>query len=190
MYMDIFSFSDEELVTYIRDENKEAFAHLIDRYEPKLIRYITYLVNDDEKAKDIVQDTFIKVYVNLNNFQVNKKFSSWVYRIAHNEAINLINKEKKLVNFDTTNLLDELVSTFKKQEEVIFEEELVNDLKEVLTSIDSKYKDILVLYLLEQKGYEEISEILRIPTSTVGTRIKRGKIQVQNLLKQKGYGRY
>lgn len=186
--MDISSLSDNDLVCYVRDKDKQAFAYIIERFESRLSRYVMYIVNDLEGSKDIVQEVFIKGYINLASFDINSKFSSWIYRIAHNEAINYINKNKKFVNFDTTNLLNELVSTFKKPEEVIFDEELILNFKEVINKIEKKYSEVLILYILEQKSYEEISYILRTPTSTVGTRIKRGKILLQSLMKEKGYG--
>ena len=87
-------YSDEELVEIIKSKDKEIFAEIIKRYEKKLLRYANYLLNDSDKASDVVQESFIKAYVNLNSFNNKFKFSSWIYRIVHNEAINHINKNK------------------------------------------------------------------------------------------------
>ncbi|KKQ24461.1 MAG: RNA polymerase sigma-70 factor, ECF subfamily [Candidatus Roizmanbacteria bacterium GW2011_GWC1_37_12] len=89
--------SDEELITKIRTKDKELYAEIIRRYEAKLLRYANYLINDKDKAADIVQEAFIKAYINLNGFEVKKKFSSWIYRIVHNQAVNFIKKNKKEV---------------------------------------------------------------------------------------------
>ena len=102
--LELSKLSDEEVVEITRTKNKETYAEIIKRYQKKLMRYATYLLNDDDKAADVVQESFIKAYENLNSFNSNKKFSSWIYRIVHNQAINLINKHKKetpmLDNFD------------------------------------------------------------------------------------------
>ena len=92
--------TDEEIVEIVKNENKESYAHIIKRYQDKLIRYAEYLIGDPDKASDAVQDSFIKAYINLNGFDVKKKFSSWIYRIVHNEAINLIDKNKKTIKLD------------------------------------------------------------------------------------------
>ena len=93
--LDLSKLSDEEVVEITRIKNKEAYAEIIKRYQGKLMRYAKYLVSDDERASDAVQDAFIKAYINLNSFDTKRKFSSWIYRIVHNETMNLMNKHKK-----------------------------------------------------------------------------------------------
>ena len=85
--------SDEEIVK-LTVENKEHFGVLVDRYQAKLTRYITRLgVRDPEDQSDVLQDIFLKTYRNINGFDTSLKFSSWVYRIAHNEAISWYRKK-------------------------------------------------------------------------------------------------
>ena len=102
-------FSDEKIVEIVKKDN-EVYAEIIKRYKEKLLRYATYLTKNEERAADVVQNTFIKVYVNLNGFNTKKKFSSWIYRIVHNEAMNMIKKYKKEVkmseNFERDSGID------------------------------------------------------------------------------------
>ena len=177
---EITKLRDEELVIKITSKDKELYKELVDRYQKKLMRYITYLISDEEKAADVVQDAFIKAYVNLNGFNTSKKFSSWIYRIAHNEALNLIKKTKKEFsmpdNFDiggNTNL-----------EEEYSKKELINMVNTCINSIPVKYSEVLVLYYMEEKSYEEISDILRIPMGTVATRLNRGKEWMKKICKR------
>src|SRR3990167_9965556 len=93
-------FTDEQLIEEVRSNNKELYVHIVERYQNKLMRYITYLIHDEQKAADIVQETFIKAYVNLNGFNINKKFSSWIYRIAHNETMNMFSRYKNQTSLD------------------------------------------------------------------------------------------
>ncbi|MDD5681357.1 MAG: sigma-70 family RNA polymerase sigma factor, partial [Candidatus Omnitrophica bacterium] len=79
----------------VRTKNKEVYAEIIKRYQTKLIRYATYITNDGSMGADAVQESFTKAYVNLNSFNIKKKFSSWIYRIVHNETMNIINKQKR-----------------------------------------------------------------------------------------------
>ena len=95
---DILKLSDEKIVELVRKKDKELYIHIIKRYQDKLMRYASYLTGEEHNAADIVQESFIKAYVNLNGFNTKKKFASWIYRIVHNEAINLINKQKKQVS--------------------------------------------------------------------------------------------
>ena len=89
---DISRLKDQEIVDLIRTKDKELYSELVKRYEDKLMRYALSIVGNEQKAADVVQQSFIKAYVNLQSFNLKKKFSSWIYRIVHNEAINEIKK--------------------------------------------------------------------------------------------------
>ena len=173
------NLGDSELVVKIRTVDKQLYAQIVDRYEEKLLRYVTYLIHDENVAADVVQNTFIKAYINLNAFDKNKKFSSWIYRISHNEAMNAIKKYHKEVkmneDFDMPSDTD-LNEEFSKNEM----KKMVNS---CLDTMPVKYSEVLVLYFLEDKSYEEIGYILRIPSGTVGTRINRGKALMKKLCK-------
>lgn len=176
MNMNLEKITDEELVNKIK-KDKNLYEELVDRYQTKLSRYINYLIHDEDVALDVVQNTFIKAYVNLNGFDTNKKFSSWIYRIAHNESMNVIKKNKKEIRID---------ENFDIPEDSNIEEEF--DKKEMskivgvcIKKLPEKYSEVLILYFLDDKSYEEISDILRIPVGTVGIRIKRGKEMMKKI---------
>lgn len=163
--------TDEEIVNKIRTSDKSLFGLIIDRYQDKLFRYANNLIKDSDKAVDIVQETFIKAFVNLNSFKIENKFSSWIYRITHNEAINIIKKYQKDVR------LPEGVD-FKSEEDIEIEfgkKETKNLIDSCLKQIPIKYSEPITLYYIEDKTYKEISDILRIPTGTVAVRINRAK---------------
>lgn len=168
--------SDEEIVVLVRT-NRDLYAEIIKRYQEKLIRYTTYLVGDYHQAEDIVQETFIKAFKNLNGFDTRKKFSSWVYRIAHNETMNVIKRDKKSVSLETQIDFDSGVNL----EEELLKKELIKHAHECLLSIPVIYREPLSLYYLEGRSYEEIGDILKIPIGTVGTRINRAKIMMKKV---------
>ena len=163
--------SDEEVVGAVRSKDKELYAEIIRRYQAKLLRYAVYLMGDDQKGADAVQEGLIKAYVNLNGFDVKKKFSSWIYRIVHNEAMNILNKQKKQVPMDERIQFESGIDL-----EVDFiKKEMNKKTHRCLQEMPLIYKEPLSLMYLEEKSYEEISDILRIPIGTVGTRINRAK---------------
>ena len=102
--------TDEELVI-LTLADQEYFLYLMKRYEQKLLAYIKRITSiSHEEAEDVLQETFIKTYLNLNNFDPDLKFSSWIYRIAHNEVINNFRKSKvrpSLINFEDNDVFIE-----------------------------------------------------------------------------------
>ncbi len=174
--------TDEELVRLVLDNKTEVFGVLASRYEKKLLRYGRKFLYNYENIEDAVQNVFIKAYVNIRGFDVKKKFSSWIYRIAHNEFINLVKKNKKepLLFFDPDTIFsfagkNNLLKEIEREEEK-------EEIEEHLNKLKVKYREPLVLYYFEEKDYYEISDILKIPVSTVGTRLKRGRNEIKKLL--------
>lgn len=179
------TMTDEQLVLQTL-ERKEAFGVLVRRYDEKLMRYIRRLgVFRREDAEDVLQNAFIKAYRNLNGFDPKLKFSSWVYRITHNEAMTFFRSRKArpegfLVG-DGEEVLDILPSVLDIEEEAgrTIDGEVI---RKSLYSMDSKYRDVLVLRYFEEREYTEISDILQVPVSTVGTLISRAKKKLKDHL--------
>lgn len=171
--------SDERVVVEVVLD-KEAYAELVKRYEGKLLRYVKYLVGEME-ADEIVQESFIKAFVNLQGFDEKKgKFSSWIYRIVHNEAMNKV-KKKKHLSLDLNDWLKEILPgkvNIEKEYEKKEEKEMV---RRCLRDLEFRYRSVLSLYYLEDKNYEEIGEILKMPMGTVGVRLKRGKEKLKEI---------
>jgi len=175
--------TDESLVTKILSGKKELFYYLIKRYETKLRRYILRITNRKNEVDDLLQNVFIKTYKNLSTFNKELNFSSWIYRIAHNESINLIGSSfiQKFVSlpdwFD--------VGSRDEVEEKIDDEQMKKKLKNCIEKLDIKYKEPLVLFYYEEKTYEEISDILRIPVRNVGVLIHRGRLRIKKICYEK-----
>ncbi len=180
--------SDEELVRMTL-ENKNHFGVLVDRYQAKLTRYVIRLgVRDPDDQLDVLQEIFLKTYRNLNGFDSGLKFSSWVYRIAHNEAISWYRKKNVRPEGHLIGDSEEMLSFLSAKDEtadVTFDKtvnaEVVN---KALLKIDDKYREVIILRFFEHKEYEEISDILKIPVGSVGTLLHRGKKQLANALNQ------
>jgi len=174
---DISAISDEALVDIIRNSDKERYAEIIRRYQAKLVRYARAVTGDDHMGDDAVQEAFIKAYRNLNGFDTKKKVSSWMYRIVHNEAMNMFHLWKKKEPIESAVESD---SGMRVEDEYI-RKELIRHAQACLEKMRMKYREPLTLYYMEEKSYEEISDILRIPAGTVATRINRAKGIMKNI---------
>jgi RNA polymerase sigma-70 factor (ECF subfamily) len=170
--------TDEELVE-LALKNQGNFVFLIKRYEEKLKRYIRRITNVNEfDVEDILQEIFIKVYKNLNSFDKKLKFSSWIYRIAHNHIISEARKRKARAEIfpgeDNDNILKNIESEIKIENE-IDHDFLKKNINNILNNLDVKYREVLILKYLEEKDYKEISDILKKPMGTIATLLNRAK---------------
>lgn len=182
--------TDEELVTFVKNK-KDCYVCLMERYDDKMMRYVRRISGvDEETAADIVQEVFLKVYINLNSFDTDLKFSSWLYRIAHNETINYWRRNKKKtannVSWDDNEALKNIIKDDYDTEQGVYQKITNEQVKKAIEEIDEKYRTVLVLNYLEGKSYQEIADILKKPIGTVGTLLNRAKKVLKKQLTQQG----
>lgn len=168
-------------------ENSDNFVLLINRYKAPIARYIkrrSHATAHD--IDDILQEVFIKVYRNLNDYDKTLSFSSWIYRITHNHLIDWYRKQK---NKNTVSLDDEessILGTLAgdlNADTMSNTNDTVNDVSNALDTLSPMYKDVIMLRFFEDKTYDEISDIMQIPVSAVGVRINRAKSILRKKLK-------
>ncbi len=172
------SKTDEEIAV-LALSNQAYFASLIERYQYKLMSYVLRISSFSvEEAEDVLQEVFIKVYKNLNEFDPDLKFSSWIYRITHNQVINMHRKSQARPQSGSidadTELLRKLASSLDTSRETNIKL-LKENIDKILNNIDIKYREVLVLRFLEEKDYKEISDIIKKPMGTVATLLNRAK---------------
>lgn len=183
------TLTDEEVVAQSLVD-RSYFVIIVERFENKLMRYIRRLgVSTYEDRQDILQEIFLKVYINLNGYDRGLSFSSWIYRIAHNETVSWHRKqnvrpEGHLVG-DTEELFLYIPDQSASAEYLIDAAIEAKYLKQALEVLEPKYRDPIILRFFEHKEYDEISDILKIPIGTVGTLISRGKVKLQTILATK-----
>ncbi len=187
----VADLSDEALVIKCKKE-PQYFAVLVDRYVPKLTRYIrrrSLATNGD--IDDLLQNIFIKVYRNINEYNTSLLFSSWIYRISHNEMIDWYRREKRRATLSLDDEAQDIISRLITEEDhtVRFSnEEQKQHIIKTLNTLDEKYKEILLLRFFDEKSYEEIADILKIPAGTVAVRLNRAKKQLQKSLENNPHG--
>lgn len=191
------NFKDDNEIAVKALTDPDVFALIMKKYNQPLSRYVRRLTMLSLDEVDILlQDIFIKVYENLNDFDSSLKFSSWIYRIAHNETIDFYRKHKKRIvnengkdNCDSDSIEDDDSSwIYNMAEEFDFIDELdrqidAGSVMKILNEMDDEYRNILVLRFMEDKDYNDISDILKKPPGTVATLIHRAKKQFADIAK-------
>jgi len=171
---------DNEIIKHIQKGKKNLFAIIIERYQGKLFAYLYRLIGGREEAKDLLQDVFVKAFKNIKSYDTSRNFSSWIYRIAHNESVNHIRRKglKKFISWeDVTSTKDKLVSNSTEEgaDDIWLRKEKIKEVDEVISRLPEKYRKVLLLRFYSEKSYEEIGKILKKPVNTVGTLISRAK---------------
>ncbi|MFH0930063.1 MAG: RNA polymerase sigma factor [Candidatus Moraniibacteriota bacterium] len=181
--------TDEELVA-LTIENQDFFSCLIDRYSEKLTRYIMRIsASTREDAEDLLQEIFVKAYRYINDFDQSLKFSSWIYRIAHNQVISQWRKTKsrpQVIKFEAD---EDFLKFIANDEDLALDTERKfesEEVRQLVDTLDEKYREVLVLKFIEGKDYKEISDILQKPLGTVATLINRAKKQLKKTIEEKG----
>jgi len=186
---DCIEKTDEE-VAKLALENPDFFGCLVDRYEGKLMRYISRITSiPREDSEDLLQDVFVKVYRNLHGFDAKLKFSSWIYRITHNQVVSSWRKTKsssQVLKFEGDEDYLKMLSSDEDIAENVERKFTAAEVRKIIDELDKKYREVLVLKFLEEKDYKEISDILEKPLGTVATLINRAKKQFAKISREKG----
>ncbi len=185
--------SDQELVAAARDGRETAFRELVRRYQRPVFSLIYRMVRDRELAEDLAQETFVKVLNALDSYRPEHKFSSWIFKIANNAAIDQL-RRKELDTLSLEGAPDAL--TADRQEatalqigsggETPLEElearELGSHIEQAIAALRPEYRSCILLRHVEGRPYEEIAEILGLPLGTVKTYIHRARAELRDLL--------
>jgi len=168
---------DEDVISCVL-KSPDCYSIIISRYERKLKNYILRISNiSPDEADDILQDIFIVVYQNLNSFNQELSFSSWIYRIAHNNVINHWKKNKKnqTLSIEQNKFFIETIFNENSVKIEIENNLIQEEIQMAFNALDEKYKEVLILKFWEGKDYKEISDILQKPMGSIATLINRGK---------------
>lgn len=171
------SADDKELVK-AAIKNPDEFQIIVDRYWNRLFCYVRRMFYfNQEDVEDILQEVFIKIYKYLNDYDNRMAFSTWAYQITRNTAIDEIRKRKarpETIWLENEDLVKVLKSGLNLEKEFINNEK-IEKIKEVISEMPEKYKEVLVLRFIEEKSYEEIMDIVQMPKGTVASLVNRGR---------------
>ena len=175
--------SDEQLVALVLDGQKPAFEILIERYQKQIFALAYRLGGDYDEARDMAQEAFLRIYQELPRFDISRRFFPWMYRVAHNTCINLLHKRPREIT-----PLDQILELPDDRDPSIdpdgsYEKlELNQAINSALQALPEQYRLPLVLKYLEGLGYQQISEQLELPVSTIETRLFRARGMLKKAL--------
>ena len=179
--IDYKKLSDEELIKEFQKEDTDAFKELVNRYKDKLVNFLYRFTGNRESAEDISQEAFLKLYKNKDRYIEISKFSTWFYTIAINEAKTNYRREKKhaavsINDFYRDEHEDYQIKSGDRIADEITDSEIESAIiQKAINSLGKDHREVIILRDIEGFEYEEISEILKIPTGTVRSRINRAR---------------
>lgn len=181
---------EKEIIKLILNGEKEYFKLIQKKYYSLIYNLIRKIIKDEDDIDDLVQETFIKVYNALPNFQFNFNFSSWIYKIASNNCIDFIRRKKlNFVYIDKNDESDDDEYKFDIKdpsltpEEQLQNKERSNLLKQAIKKLPKNYQQVIHLRHEEELDYQEIAERLNIPLGTVKIHLFRARKQLLDILK-------
>jgi RNA polymerase sigma-70 factor (ECF subfamily) len=171
---------DVDLVAAALSGSDRAFRSLVERHHPVAFAVVRSIIGDRDDVEDVVQEVFIKVYKGLSSYRGESKLSTWIYRIARNEALNAATRkriegdpiEEARIEAPTGSRPD---TQFEKRAER-------SELETHLAHLDETQRTVLELRYLGERSYEEIAEILDLPIGTVKSHIHRAKIELKRVM--------
>ena len=189
--MSDFELSDEILIKKFQEGDVGAYNQIVFRFKDRLLNFIYRFVNDLDLAEDLVQDTLLKLYTHKDSYQEIAKFSTWLYTIAANLARTELRKKKRRKTFSVTELSREdrefiIASSDLDPSEDLSSQNFEKSVQQALAELPDDFKTIIILRDIQELSYDEISKIVDVPLGTVKSRINRGRVKLQQLLKKKG----
>ena len=161
--------------------DKAAYEEVVASHSDKLVLTLCKLLGNIEDARDVAQDTFVKAYMNLHRFDTRRPFEPWLYRIARNQAYNLLKAKGRrpygALDGSSEEWIIKLKSETKSPLAGVLESETQKEIEKVLSGMRPEFREILALRYMERLDYEEISKKMRIPVGTVKTWLNRAKTQ-------------
>ncbi len=184
------SLPDEVLMEHVVRGSEAAFATLVERYRGRVINLVCRFISDRDRAQEIAQEVFLRVFVHRERYRPSGKFSTWMYTIAVNLAKNEIRRRVRsrgIVSLD--NLLETTGDSSRfvadhgpRPDRRLRQREIQEWVEKAMSELPEKYREVIILRDVQQLSYEEIEEVLGIPGGTVRSRINRARASLQDRL--------
>lgn len=172
---------DRELIESCMNGDRQAFEGLLVKYEKPVYNAAYRMLNSPDDARDVTQTVFLKVIENLDSYDPQYRFFSWIYRIALNESINTLKKQSRLDVLDR-----EPASETSGPEEQTGSDQMSQGMQAALMTIKAEYRTVIILKHFVDCSYEEIAQILDIPEKTVKSRLYTGRQLLKDAITRHG----
>lgn len=162
--------------------DQDAFGEIVEIYKDRIFSLCFRMLGNRHEAEDIAQEAFVRAYMNIESFQINRKFSTWLYRIATNLCIDRIRKKKpdyfldaEISGTEGLTLYSQLPADERSPEDEVETLELQETIQREILQLPEKYRSIILLRYMDDLSLNEIAEMLEMPLGTVKTRVHRGR---------------
>ncbi|MFE7063890.1 RNA polymerase sigma factor SigW [Sutcliffiella sp. NPDC057660] len=177
-------------IKQIKKGDQDAFGEIVEIFKDKIFQLVYRMTGNAHEAEDVAQEAFIRAYININSYDTNRKFSTWLYRIATNLTIDRIRKKKpdyyldaEVAGTEGLTMYSQVAADIALPEEEVESMELQSEIQKQILKLPDKYRSVIVLKYIDELSLIEISEILEIPVGTVKTRIHRGREALRQQLR-------
>jgi len=178
----MMSEQEEVWIREAQTGSKRSFSRLVEAYQRPVYNLTYRMLGSPEEAEDAAQETFLRAYARLEQYDVNHKFSTWLFSIANHHCIDRLRKRRaKYVSIDDNPVLENLEHDSPQPEEDLLNQELAAELQALLGKLDPDYRTPLVLRYWEDCSYEEIAESMGLTVSAVKSRLFRARKQIADL---------
>lgn len=169
-------------IKQVKKGDQNAFAEIVELFKDKVFQLCYRMVGNAHDAEDIAQEAFIRAYVNINSYDTNRKFSTWLYRIATNLSIDRLRKRKpdyfldaEIEGTEGLTMYSQIPSDELQPDEMVESLEFQEWIQQEINGLPVMYRSVIVLKYIEELSLKEIGDILDLPIGTVKTRIHRGR---------------
>ena len=166
--------TDDVLMQRVREGDDDAFGEIVDRYEDSLINYLTHLVRSRDRAEEIAQDAFVRLYRSAANYRERDKLGPYLFRIATNLVVSEIRRERRW-SLLLPRLHASIRTTTPTPDTNLFTSEIQRQVTAAIDRLPVNYRAPLVLFEIEEWSYEEIAKALDVRVGTVKSRISRAR---------------
>ena len=183
--------ADCDLVAFAANGSEDGFEELVRRYQRPIAAYAYRMIGDYEAALDLTQEVFIKIYGSLDRYRAEFKFSTWIYKIAHNTAIDYLRRTTGRVQGLADEIQGETYERVLESGQPSPQQESENkerraEIESVITNLPAAYRELIYLRHAHDLSYDEIAEVTNLPLGTVKNRLFRARESLRHSLKQKG----
>ncbi|KEQ22151.1 RNA polymerase sigma factor SigW [Paenibacillus tyrfis] len=182
---------DTRLAKLARSGDRAAFAELVELYKDKIYHLAYRMLHNRHEAEEIVQETFLRVYTNLERYDEQQKFSTWIYRIGTNLCIDRLRKRKINYSLDAemsdgegSDWYSALPSREETPDNQVVLSETQEQIRDSIKTLPEKYRAVVILRYLQDLSLQEISDVLAMPVTTIKTRLHRGREFLRKKLEQ------
>jgi len=189
------NFVETRLAKLAKTGDRRAFAELVDLYKDKIFHHAYRMLNNKHEAEDAVQDTFLRLYKNLDRYDESQKFSTWIFRIATNLCIDRLRKRRPTYSLDaevtdgdgtSNDFYTMMPSDEDTPEKQVIVSETQQQILNAIETMPEKYKSIVMLRYMQDLSLQEISDVLDMPVTTIKTRLHRGREFLRKKLEAAG----